>query len=156
MIQVNTSRFGSLAIQEEALLTFPTGLIGFPEQKRYVILDHDREVPFKWLQSVDDGRLAFVVMDPLLVRPDYQLGLDPQALADLGASGEEEVIVLVILTIPSANPRQVTANLRGPLVVNPHSRRGRQVILQEDWPTQYPLFPESLVAIRYQAIATSR
>jgi flagellar assembly factor FliW len=156
MMQVNTSRFGSLAIQEEALLTFPSGLIGFPECTRYVILDHDREVPFKWLQSVDDGTLAFVVMDPLLFKPDYQLVLEPQEIAELDASGEEEVVVLVLLTIPASDPRSVTANLRGPIVISQRSRRGKQVILREEWPTQYRLFPEPTVAFRHEAIAPTR
>ena len=139
---VETTRFGTLDVREETLITFPSGIIGFPKSSRYVILDHTRDVPFKWLQSVDEGRLAFVIMDPVVFKSDYHVQVDPDTLAEIGASDLDGLICFVILTIPSADPATVTANLRGPVVVNERTRQAKQVILADELPTRYPVFAQ--------------
>ncbi|HJU04492.1 MAG TPA: flagellar assembly protein FliW [Nitrospiraceae bacterium] len=139
-MRIKTSRFGSIEIPEQAILTFPSGVMGFPASTRYIVLDHDRDVPFKWLQSLDEESLAFVVTDPVLCKPDYQVVLTPDDMADLKLSSERDLAVMVILTIPSDDPSRVTANLRGPLIVNQHSRLAKQMIVREDHPTRYPVF----------------
>ncbi|MEW6542388.1 MAG: flagellar assembly protein FliW [Nitrospirota bacterium] len=144
-MKVRTSRFGEIEVREEMLLTFPSGLIGFPRATRYVILDHDREAPFKWLQSVDEGGLAFVIMVPTLFRPDYRAVLAPEDIAELGPVETENLSLFVILTIPPGDPRRITANLQGPVVVNQRSRLAKQVILRDEYPTRYPLFPDEAV-----------
>ena len=64
-MQIETTRFGTIDVAEEQLFHFPMGLLGFSSQKRYVVLDHAPDSPLKWLQSVDDGSLAFIITDPL-------------------------------------------------------------------------------------------
>ena len=66
MLKVKTTRFGDIEVKEDDVVKLPAGLIGFPELKRYVLLDHDKDSPFKWLQSLDDGAIAFVLINPLL------------------------------------------------------------------------------------------
>jgi flagellar assembly factor FliW len=129
-----------LDIAEEALLTFPSGILGFAEWTRYVLLDHDTEAPIKWLQCVENPELAFVVLDPVLFKPDYQVALGEDALAELESREGDDLSVVIILTIPSEDPTRVTANLRGPLVMNHRTRRCKQLVLSDDIPTRHPLF----------------
>lgn len=138
-----STRFGSFEVRDESIVTFPSGLLGFPEQQRYVILDHDTEAPFKWLQSVEEPSLAFVILDPALIHPGYQIDVPADALSEIRAEEREELALVVILTIPSDDPGRITANLRGPLIISHLTKLGKQVVLSDDFPTRHPLFPVS-------------
>lgn len=140
-MKYTSSRLGTLDIKEENVLTFPSGLLGFPESRRYVILDHDTAAPFKWLQSLDEPALAFVIIDPDLVLTTYRIEVSAEAMAEVQAQGEEDLSTAVILTIPSDNPAHITANLRGPLLMNPRTRLCKQLVLSDEVPTRHPLFP---------------
>lgn len=128
MIKVKTTRFGEIDVKNEDLIELPSGLIGFPELKRYVLLDHDKDSPFKWLQSLDDGAIAFVLINPLLFKPDYTVEVTEAEVSDLELKAEEDAVISVIITIPT-NPQNMTANLKAPLVFNLQNRRGKQLVL---------------------------
>ncbi len=128
MIQVKTSRFGEIEVRDSDVIELPRGLIGFPELTRYVLLDHDKESPFKWLQSLQDGGIAFVLINPLLFNPDYTVEVSEAEVADLSLASEEDAVISVIVTMPS-NPQNMTANLKAPLVFNLKNRRGQQLVL---------------------------
>jgi flagellar assembly factor FliW len=128
LIKVKTTRFGEIEVKEADLIELQAGLIGFPELKKYVILDHDKESPFKWLQSLDDGAIAFVLINPLLFKPDYTVEVTEAEVSDLHLKTEEDAIICVIITIPT-NPQNMTANLKAPLVFNLATRRGKQLVL---------------------------
>lgn len=150
-----STRFGALEVEDRSLLTFPTGILGFPDRTRYVILDHDTDAPFKWLHCVEQPDLAFVIIDPMLFKPDYHVHPGADALAEIQAADDEDLIIAVLLTIPSDDPSRITANLRGPLIMNPQSRLCKQVVLSDDRPTRYPLFaPESSAAPAFQHAAS--
>jgi len=139
-----STRFGDLEVDDGSLLTFPSGILGFPDRTRYVILDHDTDAPFKWLHCVDQADLAFVIIDPAFFKPDYRVQLAAEALAKIHAAPDcQDLTIAVILTIPSHDPSRITGNLRGPLVMNPHSRLCKQVVLSDDCPTRYPLFAQN-------------
>ncbi|THJ20897.1 MAG: hypothetical protein CAF45_013640, partial [Nitrospira sp. CG24E] len=140
-MHVASTRFGSLNVPDEALLTFPSGLLGFPEWTCYVILDHDTAAPFKWLHCTEEASLAFVIIDPSLFNEHYQVTISPEARGEVEGSETDELSLAVILTIPSDDPSAVTANLRGPLLMNPRTRLCKQLVLSEDYPTRYPVFP---------------
>lgn len=140
-MKCTSTRFGSFEVHDKSILMFPAGLLGFSEQQRYVILDHDTEAPFKWLQSVEEPALAFVIMDPALFHPGYQIDISADALVEIGAKEREDLVLVVILTIPSDDPGRITANLRGPLVISHKTKLGKQLVLSEDFPTRHPLFP---------------
>ena len=129
-----------LEVPPETLLTFPSGLLGFPEWTRYVMLDHDTDAPFKWLHCVEEASLAFVVIDPALFNRNYQVTISEEARCEVEGNETDELSLVVILTIPSADPSAVTANLRGPLLMNPRTRLCKQLVLTEDYPTRYPVF----------------
>ena len=140
-MQIETSRFGTLEIQEEQIITVPSGLIGFPEDKRYVLLEHKQGSPFLWFQSVDHGPLAFVLIDPLLVKPDYSVHLNPEdrRMLQLPPDGAG-LQILVIVNISRGEPVEITANLLGPILLNVPKRLARQIILyQGNHPTRYPI-----------------
>ena len=134
-----TTRFGLLEFEEKDLLTFRTGIIGFPESTRFVLLDQE-DVAAKWLQSVDDPDLAFLLIDPVLLKPDYRIEVAQEDIPELGAEDESDLVVFVFLTIPSGDPGGITANLRGPVVVNRRNQLAKQIILKDDLPVCYPVF----------------
>jgi flagellar assembly factor FliW len=141
-IRVTTGRFGDIEVDERTLLMMPSGIIGFSHATRYVVLDHDRPAPFKWLQSVDDPALAFVIMDPGDLPCEYRITLQPQDLAELELRAPSDAAVFVILTVQGSDPGGITANLRGPVIVNERTLCAKQLILSDDLPTRFPVWSE--------------
>lgn len=139
-MQCRSTRFGTCDVPNESVLTFPNGILGFPDCRRYVILDHDTDAPFKWLQSLDEPGLAFVILDPAYFHPEYDVQAPTEALAEVQGRDDDELIVSVLLTIPSDDPTGITANLRGPLLMNPRTKLCKQLILSDSYPTRFPLF----------------
>lgn len=153
-MNVASTRFGPFDVPRESLLIFPSGLLGFPEWTSYVILDHDTDAPFKWLHCAEEASLAFVVIDPALFNPNYQVMISPEARVEVGGNETDELSLAVILTVPSDDPSAMTANLRGPLLMNPRTRRCKQLVLSEDYPTRYPVFTAPNPAERSQIHAS--
>jgi len=145
-MELVTSRFGTLDIPEEHILTFQSGLIGFNQHTRYALLGDERGVGYQWLQCLDDGQLAFVVVEPGLVKPDYHVEIQDDALHEIAFQEGDDVVVLSIVTIPPDQPEKATANLQGPLVINATRNRGKQIILNESYPIRYPLISEKAEA----------
>ena len=142
MLKVKTSRFNDIEVKEEDVIELPSGLVGFPDLKRYVLLDHDKDSPFKWLQSLDDGAIAFVLINPLLFKPEYTVEVSEVEVKELGLENEEDAIISVIITMP-ANPQNMTANLKAPLVFNLKNRLGRQIILNtSEYTTRHNILDE--------------
>lgn len=141
-ITLQTRNFGTLLVRPEQIITFLPGLLGFGQYTRYVLLERPQDAPFLWLQCVDAPDVAFVVLDPVLFFPDYRPQSSPEVLGEVEAHHENEVEVLVILTIPPGRPQDITANLMGPLVINLAIRRGRQVVLDDPrYSHKHPLLP---------------
>jgi flagellar assembly factor FliW len=133
-LQIATTRFGALEIQEEQIIHMPSGIIGFPDQRKYVLLEQKKGSPFMWLQSVDNGALAFVLIDPLLFKPDYKVEIGPEDAEDLGLkNGGNEAQIMAIVNIlnrgEDGKPTAITANLLGPIVINPEKKLAKQVVL---------------------------
>lgn len=143
-MKYTSSRFGTLDLADTSVLTFPSGVLGFPESRRYVMLEHDTAAPFKWLQSLDEPALAFVIIDPeLFLGEDYRIEVPAEAMVEVQGRDTDDLSIAVILTIPSGDPGGVTANLRGPLLMNSRTRLCKQLVLSEEFPTRHPLFPAS-------------
>ncbi|MCB9229056.1 MAG: flagellar assembly protein FliW [Deltaproteobacteria bacterium] len=141
-MKVSTARFGEFEVDESEIIELPSGLIGFPELNKFILLNHDEESPFKWLQSVDDGSIAFVLINPLLFRPDYTVEVPEAEVSDLGLQSEEDAVISVIITMPS-NPQNMTANLKAPLIFNLQNRKGKQIILnQSSYTTRHNIMEE--------------
>ncbi|GJL67398.1 MAG: flagellar assembly factor FliW [Nitrospirales bacterium] len=139
-MKVQTSRFGMLDVSDDTLLTFPSGLVGFPDFRRYLVLDPPEDADYQWFQSVDEPSLAFVIMDVDLLQPDFRTNLSLEGLAELDMTSADSISIMAVISIPSDHPDQATANLRAPLVVNGRTRQGKQLILHESISLRHPLF----------------
>ncbi len=141
-MQIETTRFGKIEIEEKKIIFFTSGILGFPEAKRYVLIPHRQNSPFFWLQAVDVPELAFVVVDPRLFFPDYAPKLPPEVLKELHLKEGDELCFLSIVTIPKEKPEEMTVNLLGPVVVNITRRLAKQVVLDaRRYPLREPLKP---------------
>ncbi len=139
-MEIETLRFGRLDLDEEKVITFPRGILGFSANRRYVLFPHSEGSPFCWLQSVDDGAVAFVVMDPRVVEPSYRVDVDEQALSELDVSRTDELDVVCIVTIPQGDPTRTSINLLGPIIINARNRRAVQVVCEgQEYSHQRPL-----------------
>lgn len=143
-MKFNTTRFGEIDIADNTLIHLAEGILGFPTETQYVMLEHDSEgTPFKWLQSTENPDLAFVVIDPYEILPDYAFEVDDEHQEKLELNTADDLIPMVILNIPHDNPGAMTANLRAPVIVNASSRQGAQIVLKEDYYAfNYRLFPD--------------
>jgi flagellar assembly factor FliW len=125
-IRVDTKAYGAIEVDERQKILFPYGILGFESLKEYVLLDA-AQPPFYWLQSLEVLEIAFVLINPRIFNPDYRLEVSPEELAEIGIHSPEEALDFAIVTIPE-DPREMTANLQGPIVINRVSRTGRQSI----------------------------
>ncbi len=134
---IQTSRFGQLEVDEQRLISFESGMLGFPNYTRYALVQTGEDSGFYWLQSVDCAELAFVVTDPRLFVPDYRAPIKAEDLARLGLEGVEGAQVFIIV---NKVDEMLTGNLQGPLVVNVETRAARQLVLSDRrYSTRHPL-----------------
>jgi flagellar assembly factor FliW len=141
-LKVETTRFGSIDIKEGEIITMPLGMPGFSDQKKFVLLDHKKDSPFQWYQSIQDASLAFVITDPFLFKPDYAVNLHT-ILEELGWDQEVDgnhLKLYAIVNIPPGSPEKVTANLIGPVLMNLDTREAVQVIIPDSrYSHKFPL-----------------
>jgi flagellar assembly factor FliW len=130
-VLVRSERLGDLDVDDEKILTFPDGLLGFPADTRYVMVEIDDGEAYRWLQSVDDPELSFLTVIPWHFFPDYEPEIDKVTQQELGLEEVVDAIVLCLITIREGTPSPVTANLLGPLIINANTRTGRQVVLAD-------------------------
>jgi len=131
-IKVTTKPFGEIEVNELQIIDFPDGILGFDFIKKFIILDAgDPGSPFKWMQAFDEKDLAFVIIRPLDFMNEYELSISQNDLETVKASNIDELLVFAIVTIPE-NPRNMTANLQGPVIINPAKRIGKQAISLSD------------------------
>lgn len=135
---VNTKLFGGVELEEEKILTFEQGLIGFENLKKFAIiydLENESNKKVSWLQSLDAPELAFPMIDPFLIMQDYNPEINDNSLAALGEVKLEHLSVLVTLAVPK-DITKMSCNLRAPLVINVETRKGAQIITEN---TEYPV-----------------
>jgi flagellar assembly factor FliW len=132
-MKIQTSRFGAMEVADQNLIQIPEGLLGFEDLQKYFIVDPFDDTMILWLQSVDRPEIAFPVLEPKVFRPDYHVRLSANELRLLRIESisRGDTLVYSILTIPE-DPRNMTANLKAPVVINVKESLGRQVVLQEN------------------------
>lgn len=138
---LNTKHFGSIEINEKGIIIFEQGLPGFQDAKQFVVLyGQSDDSPFCWLQSVDDPALAFAMVDPNAIVPDYNVNIDDDIAQQLDIEDPKDVIYYAIVVVPE-DISQMTANLKAPIVINLRSRKGMQVIMDSSaYDIRYPVF----------------
>lgn len=130
-IQVQTSRFGHVQCQEEDLILFPEGILGFADLRKFVLLDDPSDEIFAWLQSCEIPQIAFPVLEPELFTTGYQLNLTRHDLESLELKAPTGIRSFAIITVPE-DATQMTANLKAPIVINIEKRSARQIVLQDN------------------------
>ena len=141
-MQILTKIFGEIIIDDDKIIQFPNGIIGFPELTEFTLV-HDEEKgtdSIHWLQSIQEPAFAMPVMDPLIVCPDYNPEADDELLNVLGTIVPEELLVLVTVTVPS-DLTKMSVNLRGPIVINAAEKKATQIIVEgEEYPVKFPIY----------------
>jgi flagellar assembly factor FliW len=136
-MEIQSTRFGTLSVDDERIITFPNGLLGFPSYTRYALIQTGQENYFFWLQAVDEPNLAFVVTDPTIFFKDYDVPVRDETAQELQLADPSFLQVFVICNKVGD---WLTGNLLGPLVVNAQNRLAQQVVLTEKkWTTRQPL-----------------
>ena len=141
-MNITTKIFGEISIDDDKIIHFPSGIIGFPEMTDFALVhDEERGVgAIHWLQSVQETSFALPVMDPLIVKPEYNPEVDDELLKNIGDLTEDELLVLVTVTVPS-DLTKMTVNLQGPIIVNATEKKACQVIVEGDeYVVKYPIY----------------
>jgi flagellar assembly factor FliW len=129
---IETLRFGVLDVDASAILNFVTPILGFEGLKEFVILDHEPDSPFNWMQSMQDPNLAFVITNPAYFDIAYEFVLPEDACTLLNVQQPDEVVVYTLVTIPDEAPMKMTTNLLGPIVIHSGTNQAMQVILNDN------------------------
>ncbi|MDE6968897.1 MAG: flagellar assembly protein FliW [Eubacterium sp.] len=141
-MKADTRLFGEIDIKDDKIIKLKEGIIGFPDLQNFTLI-HDEEKEgkgsIKWLQSMDDPAFALPVMNPLDVKPDYQLTVNEEGLEPLGTMTEENTFILVTITVPQ-NIEEMSVNLKAPFIINADNLQGVQMIVEDDYPVKYKIY----------------
>ncbi len=143
-MKYETTRFGSIDLEDHQIIHFKNGLYGFESQDLFGVLpfNADMESPLEWLQSLTFPELAFILADPYVYVPDYTVVLSNEEERQLEVEADHSLLVRVIVTVPK-NYEDMTANLMAPIIINMNRSLGRQVILtNKDYDTRYQLISQ--------------
>ena len=142
-MQLETRLFGELELEEEKVINFEQGIIGFPDCKRFTLIfdlkDDGTPKAISWLQSLDEPVFAIPVMDPLLVKEDYNPWLEDEMLKPLGELTQENVLVLVSVTA-TEDVKKLSVNLKAPFIINSDECKASQIIVEDDFPVKFMIY----------------
>lgn len=140
-MQVNSRIFGMIDIEEEKLIHFVNGIVGFPELTDFALIhDAEKEGGIQWLQSMQEPKFAIPVMNPLDVLKTYNPQVEDELLKPLGDLTQDDMLVLVTVTVPK-DLTQMSINLRGPIVINASNKKACQVIAEgEEYPVKFKIY----------------
>ena len=127
-MKIKTRHFEEIEFDERRIINFNEGIPGFRELKKYIIIE-DPESPFVYLQSVEDGMISFIIINPYLLKKDYTIEIKDTYISALGGGNAEEFCVFVIATVMDEF-EEATVNLLAPIVIQNETRQGMQVILE--------------------------
>ncbi len=142
-MEINTRLFGHVVIDDEKLIHFPGGIIGFADLTEFALM-HDEERGenggIHWLQSVQEPTFAMPVISPLIVCADYNPQIEDDLLKPLGNIEAENMLVLVTITVPS-DLTKMSVNLKAPFIINVDNRIAAQIMADgEQYPVKFPVY----------------
>lgn len=142
-MKITTRVFGEVDIEEEKIIHFQGGIVGFPDLTDFALIhdaEKDGDSPVRWMQSLQEPNFAMPVMDPLAVYPDYNPVVEDELLKPIGSLNPDSVLVLVTLTVPK-DVKQMSVNLQAPFVINADERKAVQLIVDTDkYPVRFPIY----------------
>jgi flagellar assembly factor FliW len=130
-LKIETTRFGTISIKKEKIIDMPFGMLGFPDKKKFIILQHRENSPFFWYQSVDDSTIAFVITSPFLFKPDYKIDIE-DASKEMSWNGDgktDHLEIYIVVNIPKGLPEKMTGNFIGPILINNKVRQAVQIVI---------------------------
>lgn len=142
-MNITTSRFGEMEVDESLIFNFIEPILGYEHLKKFVLVDHMPDSPFKWLQSVEDSNTAFPVTVPGYFNLDYQFIITEEDAKRLDLVSADALLTLNIVCIPQGNPEAATINLVGPLLINVENKKSMQlVLLDSNFSVKHRLFKD--------------
>lgn len=129
-MKVNTTRFGELQVNKEDIINMSEGILGFENLKKFFVVDPGDSTLILWLQSIEDEKIAFPVIEPKIFKPDYTAKLLPSDMNSVELESLNQAKIYSILTIPS-DISQMSANLKAPIVINNEKQIAKQIVLQD-------------------------
>lgn len=121
-LKIKTLHFGEIEIDNDRVFNFPDGLLGFETYNRFVLINHEETAPLRWLISLDDPNIGFPLINPWIVDIKY----NPGKSIDL-----EKEAAFVVITLGNKD-REMTANMKAPLVLEVEKKEGRQIVISSD------------------------
>lgn len=140
-MNITTKLFGEIEVDEAKLINFVSGIVGFPELKRFLLI-HDSESNgnIKWLQSIEEPAFAMPVIDPLFVMESYNPEIEDELLKPLEIKDESSILVLCTITVPK-EIEKMSVNLMAPIIISGETRKACQIIVdQDEYPVKYPIY----------------
>jgi len=151
-MMIETSRFGSISVSENDIITFPEGMLGFSKIDQYVLIERGDDSLFMWLQALKKPSVAFPLLEPQILEKTYKVEMLEEDLKVLQLKDLKHAKVFSIITIPT-DPSKMTANLKAPVVINVKKRLAKQVILHDqDYPIRKAIFSD----LQQYCISTER
>ena len=129
-MKIETGKFGTVDFEETDIIRFDQGIIGFPELFNFIILTPESDTPFKWMQSLDNLDITFVIINPQLIDRNYKIKINRNNIKSLKAESIDNIELYSIITIPE-NPKDMTVNLLGPIILNKENRTAKQIVLEK-------------------------
>jgi len=149
-MKLNTAQFGEVEIEAHKVVTFAAGIPGFEHLRQFIFLHPDAQVPFSFMQSIEDANISLIVTNPFAFYSDYVCDLSESLLQELMISTEQEAMIWSVVTVQGSFA-EATLNLLAPIVVNSTQKLGKQTILNgTEYKTKHKLFQDGL-----QSIATA-
>ena len=141
-MMIDTSRFGSIAVSENDIITFPEGMLGFSKLDQYVLIERADDSLFVWLQALKKPTVAFPLLEPQIIERSYKIECLEEDLKALQLKDLKHAQFFSIITIPT-DPSKMTANLKAPVVINLKKRLAKQVILHsQDYPIRKSIYSD--------------
>jgi len=139
-MKIETKGLGVVDVKDEQIITLENGFFGFEHYHKFAMLDSETP-PFIWVESIVKGGPSFVVIDPFIFRPDYEIDLDNDVIEAIGLTSPTDALIFALVTI-SGEGSPMTANLQGPLVINKKNRQAMQVVAGGEWKTKHDIMQE--------------
>lgn len=156
---IQTARFGQLEFHDDEVVDFPQGVFGFPDLRKFALVDSADDTLILWMQSLEQPSIALPLLEPKIFKPEYTARLSATEMRELKLENINSSAVFSILTIPD-DITLMSANLKAPIVLNLKLRIGRQVVLQEnEYGIKHLMFQElkkHIVTMQSLAMARSQ
>jgi len=144
-MKINTTRFGEVEVNEDAIFEFVLPMIGYEKEDKFILIDHSKNSPFKWLQSVNSPELAFVMTSAIYFEFEYVIDIPDSTVEKLQIDSTEDILVMNIAVIPNSNPRAARVNLLAPVILNTAKKTAGQIILSgSGYDVNFPIFKDNV------------